>query len=544
VNDSDFQELPEHEPAWLRLERATAYRKRLLRAGYRPLPVNGKEPPIKGWQDIAATDKIIDSWATQYDEATNTGVLTRTTPTIDIDITNPDAAAAIETLAREHFEERGRIMVRFGKTPKRAILPRTEEPFKKIACRFTAPDGSEQKIEILAYGQQVVVSGIHPETQREYSWYGGEPVEIKRADLPLVSSDDMRAFLAGAADLLVREYGFVKTKDDSKRKANGGEQPRSNGAAGIREKAYAEAALEGCAAELAAAATGSRNDQLNKLAYRLGRMIAHGWVDRAAVEAALTEAMQANGYVDEDGAEAAAATLKSGLDAGEQDPHPDLADQTPAVAISETPQYPKRTLAEVHEIFHKWFGKEYDTDVIDAVMAAAAAERLAGDPLWLLVISGPGNTKTETVQSLSGAGAYVTSTIASPTRFAKQLAQMMRGGMALGMSHAEAKRLALRCARDSIPQLRLEIILDLASNSRSRSVDVSRRVTKPRRTVRRELEALHMLGLLRCDEERSVVDEDKDHLAIFAGRGQARPRYAAIHGASCALLNNSGTSVI
>ena len=59
----------------------------------------------------------------------------------------------------------------------------------------------------------------------------------------------------------------------------------------------------------------------------------------------------------------------------------------------------------MHDVFRKWFGTEYDIDVIDAVMATAAAERLTGDPLWLLVVSGPGNTKTETVQSLSGAGA-------------------------------------------------------------------------------------------------------------------------------------------
>src|SRR5262249_8081344 len=69
--------------------------------------------------------------------------------------------------------------------------------------------------------------------------------------------------------------------------------------------------------------------------------------------------------------------------------------------------------AEVHSVFRKWFGEEYDTDVIDAVLATAAANRLTGDPLWLLVISGPGNAKTETVQSLSGAGAHITSTIAS-----------------------------------------------------------------------------------------------------------------------------------
>jgi hypothetical protein len=31
------------------------------------------------------------------------------------------------------------------------------------------------------------------------------------------------------------------------------------------------------------------------------------------------------------------------------------------------------------------------------MLAAAAVERLDGDPLWLLIISGSGNTKTETV---------------------------------------------------------------------------------------------------------------------------------------------------
>ena len=123
-----------------------------------------------------------------------------------------------------------------------------------------------------------------------------------------------------------------------------------------------------------------------------------------------------------------------------------------------------------------------------------------------------------------------------PTRFAKQLAQMVRGGIALGMSRGEAMRLAMRCARDSIPPLRLEILLDLASNPRSRAVDVCRRITKPYRTVRRELEALHMLGLLRCDEEQSVVDESQDRLAVLAG-GRLRSRDVAIDGASSTLLN-------
>ena len=71
------------------------------------------------------------------------------------------------------------------------------------------------------------------------------------------------------------------------------------------------------------------------------------------------------------------------------------------------------TLAEVHVEFVRWLGDEYDLDAIDIVLAAAAVERLDGDPLWLLLLSGPGNAKTETVQALSGIGAVCVSTIAS-----------------------------------------------------------------------------------------------------------------------------------
>jgi hypothetical protein len=59
INDSEFEEPPEREPAWLRLDRATVYRKKLLAAGYLPIPVNGKAPAIQGWSDIQATDALI-----------------------------------------------------------------------------------------------------------------------------------------------------------------------------------------------------------------------------------------------------------------------------------------------------------------------------------------------------------------------------------------------------------------------------------------------------------------------------------------------------
>ena len=64
-------------------------------------------------------------------------------------------------------------------------------------------------------------------------------------------------------------------------------------------------------------------------------------------------------------------------------------------------------------VFKKWLGEKYDLDALDATLAAGASERLTGDPLWLLLVSGPGAAKTETVQALDGAGAHITSTIAS-----------------------------------------------------------------------------------------------------------------------------------
>jgi hypothetical protein len=88
-----------------------------------------------------------------------------------------------------------------------------------------------------------------------------------------------------------------------------------------------------------------------------------------------------------------------------------------------------------------------------------------------------------------------------PTRFAKQLTQIMRGGVAVGMSRAEALKLVIRCARDSMPQLRLAVLRDVAANPDTRVIDVRRRLQKPRTTIDRALAALHVLGLLTCREE-------------------------------------------
>ncbi|MGO9049925.1 MAG: hypothetical protein ACLPXW_08390 [Xanthobacteraceae bacterium] len=201
---------------------------------------------------------------------------------------------------------------------------------KKIKRTFIAPNGTpngkDTGIEILGDGQQFIAFGTHPDTQRPYAWHGGEPGQVKRDDLPYVREDDVRHFLDDATKLLVEEFGFTIKADDTgkQHKANGSEQPRYNGTAGVRERAWARAALDGCVEDLAATAAGSRNDTLNKKAYRLGRMIARGWIGRDEVEAALIQAMRDNGYEADKGAAAIEATLRSGIESGMADPHPDL----------------------------------------------------------------------------------------------------------------------------------------------------------------------------------------------------------------------------
>jgi hypothetical protein len=88
----------------------------------------------------------------------------------------------------------------------------------------------------------------------------------------------------------------------------------------------------------------------------------------------------------------------------------------------------------------------------------------------------------------------------APTRLTKQLVQIVKGAVAIGMSRERAMELAIRCARDSIPPLRLEILLDVALHPNTNPNQVHTRVQKPWNTIRRELQALHIIGLLSCEE--------------------------------------------
>jgi hypothetical protein len=83
-----------------------------------------------------------------------------------------------------------------------------------------------------------------------------------------------------------------------------------------------------------------------------------------------------------------------------------------------------------------------------------------------------------------------------PTRLAKQLVQVARGGLALGMERDDALATAERAARDSMPPLRQRVLTDVSGNSWTLTSEVVERLQLPRKTVDRTLQELHLLGLL------------------------------------------------
>ena len=110
------------------------------------------------------------------------------------------------------------------------------------------------------------------------------------------------------------------------------EMPPYNGATyppnSSREERYARAALDNIAHKIASTPPNTgRNNELNNGALTIGHMVAVGWIGRANVESRLFDAATTCGLVKDDGQRSVLATIKSGLDAGEKEPHAPLPDR-------------------------------------------------------------------------------------------------------------------------------------------------------------------------------------------------------------------------
>jgi hypothetical protein len=190
-------------------------RVRLVKAGYEPIPCTGKRPAPANWQAMPIDTDTPAAWDA-YPGATNTGIRTKYTPAVDIDVRDPVIADQLESALRASFPD-VQLLVRTGMPPKRLIPFRCETPFKKMAVSFKSTDGVTHKVEVLGNGQQFIADGIHPDTGTPYTWSDdADLLSVAHEHLPLLDEATARRFVAEASTIMATagwvEIGKTKTK--------------------------------------------------------------------------------------------------------------------------------------------------------------------------------------------------------------------------------------------------------------------------------------------------------------------------------------------
>jgi Bifunctional DNA primase/polymerase, N-terminal len=340
----------------------TEFRLQVRANGYQPIPARGKKPALDGWTGLGnASDDEIRSW--EHLCVANTGLLTATTPTLDLDLFDAATVTEMVRYVRELFQ--GAILIRTGQAPKCCIPFRTDTPFKKLTRKFTHPatGNDEQKIEFLAEGQHFVADGMHPDTRAPYTWLDRDPRAVCRQDLPYINAEMAELLVKLLVDIACA-HGY-QLIDKGAKGANGvgaqaqvqahAQAPPPPQPTSDEDRAYAQAALDRECSALAALGPGDRNNALNTASLKLHQLVAAGMLTAEEVEARLIEAAKANGSFAEDGEKQVRATIRSGAKLGltqpRQIPRRDVFGLPPPPAPGPAPACQiEQTLA----VFQRW----------------------------------------------------------------------------------------------------------------------------------------------------------------------------------------------
>lgn len=142
------------------------------------------------WRKHETTLKDAVTWDVQ---GSNIGLRAANFPAVDIDTTDAELSAMIESRALEIL---GGAPKRTGRAPKCLLVYTTAVPFGRMRLWLTDKEGTAHLIEVLGDGQQYVVAGTHP-SGATYTW-----------DIPLhemshlveISPDQVEAFFAVVAE--------------------------------------------------------------------------------------------------------------------------------------------------------------------------------------------------------------------------------------------------------------------------------------------------------------------------------------------------------
>jgi len=289
---------------------------------------NGKKPVGSEWPDRsrqATLAVVMNQWPSN--DALNTGVLCDDLCAIDIDIDdNQELVSQVIAVARQLLGQNAPIRYRENST--RVLILYRLSDFNP-AQRHKTIKGLHGSVDILTGNKQFVAYGQH-ESGTEYRW-DAELKSTPRSSLPVVTYAAVKHFreqlglLMGevatpliAAPIVPQSSPIVAIPTFVSCLAPHGFAPiPERKPATSHEMGYAQAALRNELTKLATMGVGShRNKALNTAAHSLGTCISAGWIDR--------EAAFDCGYVAKDGADAARATIGSGIDAGMNKPREPL----------------------------------------------------------------------------------------------------------------------------------------------------------------------------------------------------------------------------
>lgn len=161
-------------------------------------------------------------------------------------------------------------------------------------------------------------------------------------------------------------------------------------------------------AELASMAPNTgRNAAANRIAYTLAGLAAdprHN-LEPGELTDVLLDACRSNGLVDDTSERQCIATIRSGLESGQGRPWSpgDQDDDAwqPSAPLRVVNVGQRRTLKDIEPIFKKWLYLN-DLGAVYVTLATIAANRVEGDPLWVMLVGGSGWGKTEILRSTVG----------------------------------------------------------------------------------------------------------------------------------------------
>ena len=183
---------------------------RLAEAGYDVVPIKPgqKFPAMDGWQKADASPATVRKWIANGHAHDGVGIRTARTPGVDIDVTDPAIADAMEAWCQATL---GFAPVRTGNAPKRLLLYRTDTPFKKVQSAWHDPRNplKPQKLEVLGDGQQFVALAVHPDTHKPYSWSADNILKTPPANLEAITVDDAHRAVA-EFDRLAAAAGWTR----------------------------------------------------------------------------------------------------------------------------------------------------------------------------------------------------------------------------------------------------------------------------------------------------------------------------------------------